>query len=1028
MTTTSRHGRAFLLAIFTAASTMAAAQDRTHRFDIGEQPLATALLQFSEQSDTLLVMQAELIGDRPAPGVKGDMPVAEALDRLLRDSGLEYSVGDDGGVTIVKAAQTEESRPGKSRPASTPVPAAQNQTSVAQNPGLETSSSDHHDEERPLSLEEILVTGSRIRGAQNASPVVTITRQEIDQAGIATVEELIDNLPQNFGGGASLDTLTDTANDTFVVGGNVGNDAGGTSVNLRGLGTSSTLVLLNGRRLSPGGFGAAFTNIASIPVTAIERVEVLTDGASAIYGSDAIGGVVNFILRDDYEGVETRLRYGSDSRGDTSNVLLGQSFGNSWDQGNVLFTYEYYDSENLANEDRDFTSTNDLRRFGGTDVRAPGGNPANISAGGRLWPIPTGQDGTSLTAADFPVDANGNPLAQPNRFNNRSLGDVLPGLERHSAFLRLAQTIGRVELFTDARFSTQETEWRRNFSPINIVVTDANPFFVDPTGTGLSTITVEGYALGEDLGPQIRTGEIDSLGAALGARFELSENWNAELTGNWAKEQQETNTNLALDLDALDAAVNPVGPNPDPDQVFNPFGDGSNTSPAVIESLVDRSPARTSETDNELWSVNLNVDGAVLDLPGGTVQVAAGTEFREESILTINNVDRTGDVTSDLSRDVTSVYTEVFVPLVSGSNGRPGMRRFELSLAGRYEDYSDFGDSVNPKAGLVWSPTRSLTLRGTWGTSFKAPALLDLDVSRPSANFSIYLPQFLADIGVVPFPMIARAGNSEDLQPEEATTWTAGVQWRPERVGGLSLDVTYFNVEFDNRIALPITNFAFAGDPRFASLVNDEPTLEQIAALINDPRWFNPTGASEADLLSGAAPVAIVDGRLNNVSRSVVTGFELQFAYRFETGFGSFDMGLNGNYLFDFEQAFLGTDPLVDEVDTYGRPVDFRARANATWSRDAWSVSGFLNYTDGYTENISDPARSVDSWITTDLTIAYRTGDDGGFFRDTRLSLSVQNLFDEDPPFVNTPSGQAYDSFNADPLGRTLAFSITKDW
>lgn len=981
-------------------------------FTIPAQTVPAALSAFARQANTQFLFIVDGFESVRANAVFGHYPTQKALDLLLAGTGLVAVYSPESGikVTPVKAAAASESTGDGDA----------GEQGYIEAPRLL--------EDGARALEEIAVTGSRIRGARNASPIVTVTRQQIDRAGFATVEELIDKLPQNFGGGASLDTLTDTDNDTNVVGGNVGNEAGGTSVNLRGLGTSSTLILLNGRRLSPGGFSANFTNISSIPVTAIERIEVLTDGASAIYGSDAIGGVVNFILRDRYEGAETRLRYGVSGRGDTSNVLFGQAFGNSWDDGSVLLTYEYYDSANLANSDRDFTSTNDLRQFGGTDLRAAGGNPANINAAGQLWAIPAGQDGRSLTTADFPLDASGLPAALPNRYNNRSLADVLPGIERHSALLHLGQVIGSTEWFADTRFSTQKIRWRRNLTPIDIDVSDANPFFVDPTGTGLTTVTVAGYSLDNELGPQINSGEIDTSGVVLGLRFDMGENWRGELSGNRAKEEQHTATNLTVDLDALDAAVNPVGPNPDPERVFNPFGDGSNTSPAVIETFIDRSPDRLSETDNEIRSINLNVDGKGFELPGGAIQIAAGTEFRKENLLTTNNFRSTGDVTSDLGRDITSVYAEVFLPLVGNSNARPGLQRLEVSLAGRYENYSDFGDSVNPKAGIVWSPAQSLTVRGTYGASFRAPALLDLDVTRRSANFSSYFPQSLVDAGAVPFPMIARAGNSADLQPEKATTWTAGLQWVPVSVEALTLDVTYFNVDFSDRIALPITDFANADDPRFMSLVNFSPTLGEIAALVNDPTWLNPSGVSEADLLSGAAPVAIVDGRLGNVSRTVVTGVELQLEYRFRTVSGFVNAGLNGSYMFDFERALLDSDPLLDEVDTYGRPVDFRARAYMSWSRNAWSVSGFVNYTDGYTDGISHPARSVDSWSTADLSIVYATGAGGDYLANTRLSLTIQNLFDSDPPFINTPAGLAYNSHNADPQGLLLAFQITKQW
>lgn len=1004
-----RLGLAALLIGCTAAAQTGTANgeagDASVEFDIPAQPVPAALSEFARQTGLEFLFVTQGFEDVPANAVVGTYPIQEALDQLLAGTGLVGSYTP--GSSIAVSPLPETASPAAPEPDETDAPAVAVSGPV---------------------VEEVVVTGSRIPGAESASPLIAVSRAELDQAGFATVEQFFERLPQTFGGGASLDTLTDTGNDTNVVGGNVGNEAGGTSVNLRGLGASSTLILVDGRRLSPSGFGSAFTNISSIPVTAIERVEVLTDGASAIYGSDAIGGVVNFVLRDDYEGAETRLRYGSDWRGDTSDVLLGQTFAVSWDDGGALFVYEYYDAGNLANRDRDFTATSDLTRFGGTDRRQAGGSPANIQAGGRLWAIPSGQDGTSLSAADFPADANGDPERPPNRFNDRSLGDVLPALRRNSAILRLRQATDAAEYFADIRYSTQTTTWRRNFSPIDIAVTDANPFFVDPTGTGLTTVTVSGYALDNELGPQINTGDIESLGASVGIRFDLGERWQADLIGHWAKEDQERGTNLSLDIAALEAAANPSTPNPDPATVFNPFGDDPNANAAVIDTLVDREPGPQSATDNALRSLSLDLDGSVFELPGGPVQLVAGAEYRRESLTTARDFENQGDVVSDLRRDVTSLYTELYLPLTSPSNRRPGIERLDLSLAARYEYYSDVGNSINPKFGLVWSPTASLTFRGTYGTSFKAPALLDLDVNRRSANFAVYFSQPFVEDGSVPFAMIARSGGNADLEPEQATTLTAGIQWQPSGAEGLSLDLTYFEVNFEDRIDQALTDFANADDPRFASLVNMSPTQAQIAALINDPGWLNPANASEDDLLSGAVDVAIVDGRLNNLARSLVSGVELKLLYQFETAVGLIDLNVNGSYMFDFQRALLDGDPLVEEVDTYGRPVEFRARVGLTWSRGAWSVSGFVDHTDGYTDSLSDPSRSIDSWTTVDVNLGYDTGNRRGLLGNTRIALTIQNVFDTDPPFVNTPAGLAYDSYNADPEGRMLALQIVRQW
>lgn len=994
-----------LAVFFAAGAAVGDRADETVALDIPAQPVPAALSEFARQTGLEFLFVTRGFENVRANAVVGTYRVQEALDMLLSGTGLvgRYTPGSSIAVNPVPEAAS----PGPPDPEPAAAPAGVVSAPV---------------------VEEVVVTGSRIRGAERASPIITVSRAEIDRAGFATVEQFFERLPQTFGGGASLDTLTDTGNDTNVVGGNVGNEAGGTSVNLRGLGASSTLILVDGRRLSPSGFGSAFTNISSIPVTGIERVEVLTDGASAIYGSDAIGGVVNFVLRDDYDSAETRLRYGSDWRGDMSDVLFGQTFGLSWDEGGALFVYEYYDSGNLANRDRDFTATSDLTRFGGSDRRQAGGSPANIDAGGRLWPIPSGQDGTSLTADDFPADANGDPERPPNRFNDRSLGDVLPALNRNSAILRLRERLDGAELFADVRYSTQKTVWRRNLSPIDIEVTDANPFFVDPTGTGLTAVTVRGYALDNALGPLVNTGEIDSMGASLGLEWDIDERWHAVVIGHWAMEDQTLTTNLTPDTAAIASAANPSVPNPETGQVFNPFGDDPGANAAIVEGLVDRAPGPQSMSDNALRSLSLDVDGSVFELPGGNVQLVAGAEYRRESLQTARDFEDQGEVVSDLTRDVTSVYTELFVPFFGSANGRPGIERLEVSLAARYEHYSDIGESVNPKLGILWSPVAALSLRGTYGASFKAPSLLDLDVNRRSANFTVYFSEPFVDDGSVPFAMIARSGGNADLEPEQATTFTMGIQWQPPQVDGLLLDLTYFEVDFDDRIDQALTDFAVADDPRFASLVDTSPTPEQIAALVNDPGWLNPGNASEADLLSGAVDVAIVDGRLNNLARSFVSGVEMQLSYQFETAAGLFDLSFNGSYMFDFQRALIDSDPLVEEVDTYGRPVEFRARGGLTWSRGAWSVSGFVDHTDGYADRLSEPSRRIDSWTTIDLNVGYFTRSGSPLLANTSVALTIQNLFDADPPFVNTPAGLAYDSYNADPEGRMLALQIVKQW
>ena len=1019
------------ICLFTAsamASGMVAAQsEQPVEVNIAAQDLSSALTAFGRQTKTVIAFTPETVGSKQAPAVKGELPPPEVLETLLADTGLEYRYMDDGMVIVRNAAATNagDDEPGKRRPASSPVLMAQNRAPATENQGSRRSMTENDDEEQESpQLEEIVVTGSRIRGAQSASPVITIDRAEIDMAGFATVEEVVEYLPQNFGAGATSDFDRSNDNAGDIVGGSVSNLAGGTSVNLRGLGTSSTLVLLNGRRMSPAGLRAGFTNIASIPVTAIERVEVLTDGASAIYGADAIAGVINFILRENHEGAETRLRYGSDERGDTSDILFGQTFGTSWNSGSVLLSYEYFDRDALASSARAFAESSDLRPLGGTDWRLSGGSPANVVAGSQSFAIPDGQDGSGLTSTDFIGLEN-----TENVFNEREFLDLVPDEERHSGFLHVTQNVAAVELFGSAQVSLQETARRFSNSLLNFVVTDSSPHFVDPTGTGLTQVIVRNYSITDEGGPSTNFGEIDTFGASMGARMELAENWSGELSLNWSREESLRSVKNFLGSVGASEVVASVSLS-DPALAFNPFSDGSNANNrAILERSLSPVFPETSY-DTEFRSVSLDVAGALFELEGGSAKLAVGADFRRESLDSIEGI-TTLMVEEDLGRDVRAVYAELFLPMVGRSNRRPGLQRFEVSLAARYEDFTDFGSSTNPKLGVLWSPLTSLVVRGTIGTSVRAPALFSLNDSRARIFF---VPEGLLG----PASVIFASGNNADLQPEESTTWTAGFQWTPERIDGLSLDVTYFNVDFSDRIETPLFSAipAVANPASFPSIVTPNPSPEQIAAVVNRPGFLEGqlAAGTPEDFISGAIPVDfIVDNRLTNLAESVVTGVELQLSYSVDTELGTIAAGFNGNYMLDFKRKLLPTDPLVDEVDTYGRPVDLRARGNVSWQRNNWTVSGFVNYMDAYTDSVSSPARiddprEVDSWTTVDVTVAYSTGSNAGFLGDVRVSLTTQNLLDEDPPFVDTRGGLGYDAVNANPLGRFFAFQLTKEW
>ena len=976
--------------------------DEPTSFEIDAQALDTALIEFSEQADIQLVVRGELVADLKSDGLRGEFTPRRALAVLLDDTGLTYTaIGEDSVAVATEQRGASDSKNLSAGP--TPVLMVQNTSQM-------TSTETSGDDGLPLGIEEIIVVGTKIRGASpvGSKPIV-LDRVEIASTGLATAAEVIQSLPQTVGAGANEATssIQGTGNGAEQ------NLAFGSTINLRGLGADKTLTLINGRRASAGGRAGGFVDISMIPLTAVERVEVLADGASALYGSDAIAGVVNIVLRDDYDGAETILRFTPDTGNDFEEGQFGQTFGRRWENGNALLIYEYFRQKPLFAEDRGYTANSDLTSLGGDNFNQLNfANPGTLEAGGQTFAIPAGQDGTSLTPADLVAGTS-------NTQNTRIGTTILPDQERHSVFATVSQEVSdRVELFAEGRYSKREFETRFSAITADLTVLSTNPFFVDPVG-GLTEVDIN-YNFVNEFGGGKVVGEVETLNLTAGAFTDLGRDWNLEVFAAYGQEETSQENLNQVNLVALNAALADT----DPATAFNPFGDGSNTNPSTIDAI--RGYINTN-IETELSSVNAKADGALFDAPGGTAKLAIGAEYREESYRSGGVDFRTTalpatEPESDLDRDVFAAFTEILIPLVGERNGRPGLQRFEVSAAVRFEDYSDFGTTTNPKFGIEWAPTKSLTLRGTFGESFRAPLLTEIDPNEFN-GFAFPFPDPGSATGISTVMFLF--GDNPDLQPEEADTWTAGFDLAPESISGFNLSATYFDIELTNRIASLDVFTALSREDEFAAAITRNPD-PAIAQEFIDMPGFNDFGQG----LTGADIEVILDARLINAAITNLNGIDFNIGYSFATErAGSFSLGLAGSHILEFEEGFTPTSPVVDTVDTVGRQVDLQARGSLDWSRSGLSAAAYIYYTDGYKDDVSNPERSVDSWITVDLNLSYDTGDRRGAFLDNIfLSVLVQNLFNEDPPFVNNVTGVGYDPANANPLGRVVALRATKQW
>jgi len=835
-------GAAFTAVAAIAAPASAAPAEVAVYYDLKPQSLEAALHTVAERSGRAILAPTALLAGKQAPALHGRFTALEAYKALLAGSGLQITLV--GGTVIVHAPDAAA--------AAAPV----NEGAVA----------------------EIVVTGSHIRGEASAAPTDIITSKEIDESGYSQVGDVIRSLPETFGGGQNPGVL-DGAGIANIGNQNITNAS---TVNLRGLGSDATLVLLNGHRLAADG-GFQGVDISVIPVDAIERIEIVTDGASALYGADAVAGVANFILRKDYQGLELSERIGAATQGggleQTYNLLGGQT----WSTGHILAGIQYTHQD-------------------------------EISAGQRAF-----------TAAADPID----PLVQAQT--------------QTSYFVNGEQTLTPWATFhMDGLFAKRET---------------GNAFEYSTAGPAyFSAIPVQSYL------------------AAPGLQFTLPGDWSVRLDGSVAA------------TDDYDLQV----------------GGGELAYFARYQNGAD--------------SAELSATGTALKLPSGLLKVATGGGYLGENF-------KYNDNSADdwaASRTVIYVFGEASVPLAAPSPTRLGLNALDLTLAGRIEHYSDFGSTANPKVGLRYVPVSGLTLRATWGTSFKAPEFIQEAESRVIYQYDA------AEVGSnASGAALLDYGGNRNLKPERANSWTVGSDWSPPQLRGLTTSVTYFHIDYRDRIVQPVNDLQTAvTDPIYAPFVTLNPTpATQAAALSSASAFYNLSSRP----YNSSQVVALIEDQYFNATSQKIQGVDVSLKQSLPLVIGKLDALANASWLKIVQQTLPGSAPLT-LTGTLFNPPNFRARIGATWTLRGFSATGFVNYISGETDTGVIPYAAVSSWTTADLNIAYRFERSGARWSGLEAALSISNLFDQDPPVARGASallpGINFDSTNASAVGRFVALTL----
>ncbi len=868
-------------------------------------------------------------------------------------------------------------------------------------------------QEAATNLDRITVTGSNIprTDTETPSPVQVVTRQEIDRTGKTSLGEY-------------LQTLTSDGSGSIPKSFGNGFAGGGTGISLRGLGAGSTLVLLNGRRMATYGLAddgqKVFTDLSTIPLDAVERVEVLKDGASAIYGSDAIAGVVNIILRSDFQGAILRGSYGlsGDGDGDARKATLTAGTGDLAKDGwNAFFSLDVGKTDAIRisdRKDRKWIGTGDIRRWGyGNDAQFLGGAFLNGGRSGGVGPNGSVFDNNGQLVAlpgcagltTIPGQSDATAQAQGCLWDPaQQFRDLAPEEKYVNVFGRASFAFGEGgEIYTEIGYSKKDTTFSNTPSgvsggwgyPGNTV--NAN------SGAGATVL----YA-GHPDNPLPYAARVRYSAWDVGPR--VTENNNAfnrvlvGVKGNWGDWSYDTGyLHSGTDLTSTRtgflrySAVRCVLGNPACPAGTWRIGDNANLNSQALYDYI--SPTISARAKSSLDSFNATVSRSLMDLKGGPLGLAIGTEWRRTSnSLTPQTYTDVGDIIGlgysayDGVQNVYAGYVELSAPV---------LEQLELSAALRYDKYDGGDGKATPKLGVKWTPADWIALRASYAEGFRAPNPAE-NGKGGLAAFSNATDPVRCAAENTPANCNARSvaiitTPNPNLKPEESKSYSVGMVLQPTRSTSLTVDA--WEIKRTDEIAASDTASAIAA----GNVVRD-------SDLING--------------IPGTGSILAVNTAYVNASSSRVRGIDTDIRQTFDIGPGELEMDLQWSHLLKFERTdagstadYLGTHGNCDVTNCVGTPKD-RINFGTTWRQGPWSVSGVANYISKM-ENVGQrggdylfsyadgtPVKKIASFTTFDLSGRWNITE------AFELNASVQNVFDRIAPLDPT----TYGAVNYNPL------------
>jgi iron complex outermembrane receptor protein len=974
-----------------AFAPLAGRAQTTTVLDLPAQSLAESLKALGAKTHTNVMVAPSLVDGRQAPALKAALSMRDALGRLLDGTGLEYVFVDEQTIVIRQklpgsgtehqnraARQTAltsraEAQSSPDRVASASEPATQAHSPVAENGAL---------------LEEIIVTGSRLKRVvgEDAAPVTVFDSDRIQQLGVSTVSDVLNYLPQQ--------PYTDLAD--------LKNVGGARFADLRGLGIDTTLILIDGRRTVPSGASVQFNafDLNTVPLAAVDRVEVLTDSASAVYGADAIGGVINIILKKKIDRPSVDLQYGA-ADGGASERHVSVAGGYSTDTFHSSLVADFFRRGYLTGDHRPLFANQDYTAFGGLDYRAPFTNPANIvSLSGENLPglsapaavVPAGSSGVGLTPEDFAATAGLTNLDSLSRF-----ASAIPRADRRSIAGSAELDIGQnLSMFADVLYAKRKNT-SQGSPPLAVGVVPGtspfNPFGVDVlaeysvSAAGLTTLETDSELYRVTAGLRGKVGS-----------------WDWELSTVRTDEQGSSWVSNDVDANKVNAALSAT----DPAQFLNVFQDGPGGSPALIRSLI-ATPV-VSRSSSEGTMANAFLRGTLFAAPGGEVEAVVGADWRRE------NSEYTSGIAA--ARTLEALFTEVHVPLISPDMQVPGARRLTLTAAGRWDHYSDFGNTVNPQLGLAWQTSPQLLVRASYGTSFRAPSLYELFEPPQSFPFTVTDPRRGNEVSNISWSV----GGNAALQPVEGKSFTGGLVLTPEALPDVRVSTSYWRVRMSNRVSgLPLQQ-----------IINFESLF---------PERVMRAAPTPADIAAGRpGALTSVDSSYVNFGLLRANGIDFGFEDRIRTAYGELSPALSATWVGTYRAENLPGQPATNRVglaNSNGTIARWRINGTLSWARAAWTFSTTLRYTPAYRDADFFTTEAIDHTLPSQTLVDVQGSLDFGslplaehtpVFAGVKLSAGVMNLFDREPVFAQIGGSGGFDAAVGDIRQRFIYARLSKNF